>query len=237
MNLSDPLNSAVEHLRFEFWKLRDWIKNQLHQSAHRRRVFSGIYSNGGWGGESKSGHGSTLESTEVLRRELPLLWRRYDIRSLLDAACGDFYWMKHIVDELDSYVGVDIVEEMIARNNRKYGSKSVSFLCADITTDPLPRTDAILCRDCFIHLPTRHIFSALRNFQESGVRFLLASNGKSIDEYHDIPVGSMRRINLRRPPFSFPEPLDVIEENPQTGRQLCLWPLSSLPSSRPQYSS
>lgn len=234
MNTSERLASAVEHLRFEFWKLRDWIKNRIRKSEHRRQVFSSIYSHGGWGGESKSGDGSTLESTDVLRRELPSLWQQYDIRSLLDAACGDFHWMKHIVDDLNRYVGLDIVEEVVERNRRLYSSDSVSFFCADVTTDPLPQTDAILCRDCFIHLPTRHIFMALRNFQESGARYLLASNGKSVDEYQNIPVGSVRRINLRRPPFSFPAPLEVIEENLETGRQLCLWHLPSLPSTRPQ---
>lgn len=230
---SERLSSFIQRLRFEFWKLRDRIKNRIRKSAYRQEVFSSIYSHGGWGDESKSGHGSTLESTDVLRHELPALWRRYDIHSLLDAACGDFHWMKHIVDELDRYVGVDIVEEVIARNNERYGRESVSFLCADVTTDPLPRADAILCRDCFIHLPTRHIFKALRNFQSSGARFLLASNGRTVEEYHDIPVGSVRRINLRRPPFSFPAPLDVIEENPENGRQLCLWDVQALPSHPP----
>ncbi len=230
MKASDRLSSFIEHLRFEFWKLRDRIKNRIRKSAHRQQVFSSIYSNGGWDEATKSGHGSTLENTEVLRRKLPALWRRYDICSLLDAACGDFHWMKHLVDELDRYVGVDIVEEMIDRNREKYGRESVSFLCADVTTAPLPRTDAVFCRDCFIHLPTRHIFMALRNFKASGARFLLASSGKTVDEYHDIPVGSVRRINLRRPPFAFPQPLDTIDENPRTGRQLCLWNLHTLPS-------
>jgi hypothetical protein len=222
-------DSLSSQMRFISWKLRDSFKNYFWGKGHRKKVFTDIYSGGGWGGESKSGRGSSLKSTTVIREELPPLCEKHDIRTLLDAACGDFYWMRHVASELERYIGVDIVEEMIEANRSRYAAEAVSFMHADITSDPLPKTDAILCRDCFIHLSTHQINRALENFKASGARFLLASSGNIETNYYDIPVGSVRRINLRESPFFFPDPIEVIEENPTVGRQLCLWDLQSLP--------
>ena len=40
-----------------------------------RAIFSRIYQDGGWAAESVSGIGSTLEATQIVRRELPLILR------------------------------------------------------------------------------------------------------------------------------------------------------------------
>jgi len=227
--LSDLINSLRDNIRARSWKVRDQIKNLLKGSDHRAEIFGDIYAGGGWSGESKSGKGSSLQATEVLRRELPKLWNRHGIQSLVDAACGDFHWMQHIIGELDEYIGIDIVDDLIKENNKIHGTDNVRFECLDICVDEIPRVDAILCRDVFIHLSTRQIFQSIRNFKESGSRYLLASSGKTVDTYYDIPVGTVRRINLRIQPFSFPEPIDIIEENPKTGRQLCMWEINTLP--------
>src|SRR5262249_32666360 len=62
--------------------------------------FAVLYKTCYWGGdkqnESFSGPGSTLEYTQVLRRELPKLFEQFAIRSVFDAPCGDFKWMKHV---------------------------------------------------------------------------------------------------------------------------------------------
>ncbi len=105
----------------------------------------------------------------------------------------------------------------------------MSFLCADIAADPLPRADLILCRDCFIHLPTRLIVGALRNFRASGARYLLLTSDRTTQKYQDIPVGSYRPINFTRPPFSFPAPERLVNEDESGSRQLGLWDLQALP--------
>ena len=56
--------------------------------------FERIYSTNLWSDpDSRSGVGSTLDSTAVVRAELPLALRRLDARVLLDVPCGDFAWM------------------------------------------------------------------------------------------------------------------------------------------------
>jgi hypothetical protein len=137
--------------------------------------------------------------------------------------------MNEVAKLLDRYVGVDIVPELIEQNVSIHQTETVSFLCADIATDPLPSADLVLCRDGFIHLPTRLIRAALRNFCATGARYLLLTSDRDAEPYYDIPVGSFRRINFTRPPFMFPDPIWALSEEESGSRQLCLWELPSLP--------
>ena len=80
-------------------------------------VFSRIYEKNLWGdSESRSGRGSTLGRTAVIRDALPALLEGVGARSMLDAACGDFNWMARVDLRGVRYVGVDVVPELIATN-------------------------------------------------------------------------------------------------------------------------
>ena len=60
-----------------------------------KETFTEIYTENLWASaESKSGTGSELRNTEVLRQELSVLLKKYKIQSMLDIPCGDFNWMK-----------------------------------------------------------------------------------------------------------------------------------------------
>lgn len=217
----------LNHLRFQFWRLRDTLKDRLLGSAHRERIFNRIHGANAWGdSESRSGGGSNLEATAHIRRELPRLLRELNVRVLLDAPCGDFHWMKDVADSLDVYHGVDIVPDLITLTAARFGASRRRFHVADITTDRLPDADAILCRDCFIHLPTRLIRRTLNNFKSTGAGYLLLTDDDSVHSYHDIPVGSFRPINFRKPPFSFPRPLRSLRDG---DRLMNVWRLQDLP--------
>ena len=220
---------AIDRLRLRAWRFRDALQHRMRGRAHRRHVFERIYEQNLWGDpESVSGRGSGTSATDAIRRDLPSVFERYGIRSLVDAPCGDFHWMKHVTGTLERYIGVDIVRDLIDRNTRLYSTEHRHFICADIVVDRLPRADAVLCRDCFIHLPTRLIRAALANFHASGIRYLLVTNDRDVETYHDIPIGSFRRINFMRPPFAFPDPLCVVKESVNGDRQLALWDLASV---------
>ena len=60
---------------------------------------------------------------------------------------------------------MDIVPALIEANRLKY--PDLAFECADLTSQVLPEADAILCRDCFQHLPARLIVAALDKFRLS----------------------------------------------------------------------
>lgn len=120
----------------------------------RRLVFKTCDARNLWGdAASRSGVGSNLEQTEKLRSWLPVIFKELKITSLVDVPCGDGYWIRRIDDlELDSYVGVDIVLEMI-RELEENAPPRWSYACFDATDAVLPRADALLCRD----LPSRSL--------------------------------------------------------------------------------
>ena len=212
----------LNRLRNGVWRARDRAAD-IFRPGHRRDVFTRIYKENLWGSEqSRSGVGSTREATANVVANLPVVWKQYGIRSMVDAPCGDCNWMSSIAPSLDRYIGMDIVPPLIEANRQRF--PRLEFRCADLTRDPLPAVDAIHCRDCFQHLPTHLILAALRNFEASGARWLLLTTNADVTTYHDVVIGGFRPINFRRAPFNFPEPVVKIAEDEQ-GRALALWDL------------
>ena len=192
-------------------------------------IFTEVYQNNLWGDpESVSGRGSTLARTEVVRRALPGLLEEVGARTLLDAPCGDFNWMRHVDLGGVEYVGADVVPELVERNRRAYAGPGRSFVVADVARDRLPRADLVLCRDCFIHLSFRDIHAALANFRRSGARFLLATTHDSVAENDDMRTGGWRSVNLMLPPFNLPPPRRLLVEDAELGKCLGLWSLEEL---------
>ncbi|MCU0654145.1 MAG: class I SAM-dependent methyltransferase [Polyangiaceae bacterium] len=177
------------------------------------QVFTHIYKENHWrSDESVSGPGSSLEQTAALRQALPFLFSAYQIRTLLDAPCGDFHWMQHTDrSALEQYIGGDIVDDLIARNQERFGGDRVRFQRLNLIEDPLPDADLLLCRDCLVHLSYDNIRAALRNIGRSKVRYVLATTFVR-HENRDIVTGAWRPINLQAAPFSLPDPLLLIHE-------------------------
>jgi SAM-dependent methyltransferase len=207
----------------------------LLESKSNREVFTEVYERGLWGiQESRSGTGSNLEQTKAIREQLPILIRDLGVRTLLDAPCGDFYWLKEVELDLDEYTGGDIVKELIEENRKRYESPGRKFMVLDIIEDELPRVDLIFCRDCLVHLSFRDISSALANMKKSGSTYFLTTTFSGRDSNEDIRTGQWRLLNLQRPPFDFPEPISLINENCTIANSiyadkcLGLWKLSDL---------
>lgn len=181
--------------------------------------------------ETVSGRGSTLQTTATIRRELPALFEELGIRSVLDAGCGDFHWFQAMEVELDRYLGVEVVEELAALNQERFGSPRREFVSLDVTRDDLPRVDLIFCRDCLVHLKNRQIRAALRNFRRSGSSYLLTTTFTGDHPNEDAPLGGWRPVNLERPPFALGPPLrliserDTVEDPQYLDKSLGLWAL------------
>ncbi|HEV2706829.1 MAG TPA: class I SAM-dependent methyltransferase [Pyrinomonadaceae bacterium] len=210
-------------------RLRE-VRRALHiRYAGMGVIFADIYRNNLWADpESVSGRGSTLARTETIRRALPALLASVGARSLLDAPCGDFNWMRYVELQGVEYTGADVVPELIARNQQMHGRRDRSFIVADVTRDSLPRADVVLCRDCFIHLSFRDINAALANFKRSGSGFLLATTHVNVTENEDMATGGWRSVNLQAAPFNFPEPRQLLVEDAELGKCLGLWNLEEL---------
>ena len=177
-------------------------------------VFTAFYRKNIWfNAESRSGPGSTLSITEPIRAELPALLKELGVRRLLDIPCGDFHWMEGLRLEIDSYIGADIVSDMVDINARRHGSDVRHFRRLDITCDELPRADLVLCRDCLVHLPEEYVWRALEHIKRSGPTYLLTTTFPSRDRNTDIAFpGQWRPLNLQIAPYGFPAPLRLIDE-------------------------
>jgi hypothetical protein len=204
---------------------------------NREKLFDYIFRNNMWGGEaSRSGIGSSSIETEQLRREIPALLRRVGATSLLDIPCGDFNWMCELPLDGVRYIGADIVPDIVERNRQKFGDiKGVrEFTRLDMVSDPLPRADVVLCRDCLVHLSFDNIRAALSNLVASGSTFLLATTFYDHKVNADIEDGDWRMLNLERPPFSFPPATALIVEGAAEGggaygdKSLGLWRIGDL---------
>lgn len=199
-----------------------------------KELFTHFYNVNGWGGnESKSGQGSNYEQTRVIRHTIPLLVQRMNMKSILDAPCGDLFWMKemHLGDV--QYIGADIVSPLIEKNKVEFPERT--FLEADIITSQLPKVDLIFCRDCLVHLRNDQIKKAIENMKTSGSMYLLTTTFTNITANQERPEpGYWRPLNLQLPPFSFPTPQEIINEGcTQDGgryadKSLGLWKLSDL---------
>lgn len=195
-----------------------------------KAVFSRIYEQNLWAdSESRSGHGSTYEFTGALRNELPEILERLAVRTFIDAPCGDFNWMRHVKLPPDcKYIGIDVVPQIVATNQVKFGDTEHQFLCRDITSERVPFGDLIFCRDCLFHLSYADIRGFLVNFIESNSRYLMTTTHKNPDGFpnKDISSGAFRRIDLFRAPFNFGKAVvyRVEDHNPMgPEREMCVW--------------
>ncbi len=198
-------------------------------------TFGDIYRAHHWqGSASPSGAGAAREQTATLEREIPALLHRLGATSLLDAPCGDFSWMQHVDLTGIAYTGADIVPEIVAENTARFGALGRAFVCLDLTRDPLPRADVLLCRDALVHLSFADIRRVLQNVRASGIEYLLTTTfpGHAVNE--DIVSGDWRLLNLEHAPFVFPPPHTLIVEGCTEGeghfadKSLALWRVEEL---------
>jgi hypothetical protein len=179
------------------------------------RRFQRIHDTNLWGAAaSVSGLGSETDATIVLRTELPRLLAKLGVTSLLDAPCGDAGWINR-ADLGVRTVGVDIVPALIESLKARAAAGEIrgEYHLADITRDPLPTCDAILCRDALVHLSFANIERTLANFRRSGAAWLIMTTFPDWQANLDCEDGDWRALNFERSPFKEGAPVELINEN------------------------
>lgn len=205
---------------------------ELCDDADLDALFTKFYQINQWGsGETRSGPGSERARMRQVVHDLNRLIRDFGIQLMLDAPCGDFNWMRDVSLEGMDYLGCDIVEDLIKDNSARYGGRARAFEKLDITVNRVPQVDLILCRDTLVHFSYKRAFAALSNFRASGSKYFLTTSFRETEENVDIGTGWWRPINLQRPPFSFPEPKEVLlddSDDHYDDKVLGLWDLQAL---------
>ena len=194
---------------------------------NRSQIFEKIYEHNWWGSsESRSGPGSTLAYTTLLRPRLERLLAELKVRTFLDAPCGDFNWMRHVrLPDQTCYVGGDIVAPLINKLQSEHDGPRHSFQVIDIVEGPIPVADLWLCREVLFHLSNKDVLKVLELFSNSSVKYILTTTFDFVRENRDIGGGGIRLINLRLPPFKLPAPVMRIADfiAPAPPRYLALW--------------
>ncbi len=210
--------------------------------ARQHSVFTKVYEELGWSifqQESVSGTGSTLENTEILRSELPKVCKKYNINNIVDIACGDFNWMKEIVNEFEYYRGVDIVDALVKSNKDKYKKKNhIEFIKADVINDfgkciEGKIFDAIILKDVLVHFPNEYVSTVLKSLNDSPIRYVFITHFNSIEANTDITeFNGWRPQNFTLSPWEMNKPLESIsspteiykwDNNDNSDKTLSLW--------------
>jgi len=172
-------------------------------------IFDNIYKNNGWDmgqNESKSGLGSTNEYTINIRNTFISFIKENSIKNVLDTSCGDWYWMKFIKSNLPNYTGLDIVKDIVDKNNELYSDSNTKFIHTDflsfIKKQEDKSIDLILCRHTLEHLPTEYNIEFLKECKRV-CKYLFVTGYNNINKLNvDLPDTIYRPINLKLSPYS-----------------------------------
>lgn len=180
-----------------------------------RKMLQRVFEEKVWRGSAqdrRSGPGSTMEATERVRAALPGVLERYKVKTFLDAPCGDWHWMSTVDIGDVTYIGGDISSAIIDANKEEFDRDGVSFQHLDITSDPLPKADLMMCRDCLFHLKHRFRWLFFENFIASDIPYLMMTM-HHLDRNRSLTSnGNYAAFSPRAEPFNFPEPLEMIHE-------------------------
>jgi hypothetical protein len=179
-----------------------------------QEVFSEVYERNLWGGtngELYSGPGSRYAPAEVYVTTIAEFIKANGIFTVVDLGCGDFAIGKQIAAVCETYVGVDVVPDLIRKNTQLYGSDRVKFVCLDITVDELPKAQLCLVRQVLQHLSNEQILRIIEKLKRAKYPHLIITEhypSNPICYNRDKVHGPGTRVEdcsgvfLDKPPFS-----------------------------------
>lgn len=178
------------------------MKRRSNSVRSAKDVFSEIYATGQWGssGESfDSGSGSWGAARESYVGFVRELIAESGARRAVDIGCGDFRVASGFVDLLDSYIGVDVVPELIARNTAEFGRTGVSFVAQDAAISEMPDGDICFVRQVFQHVSNNEIASILHHCSKFPI--VVVTEHWPAPEFrtqanHDKPHGADTRLDF-----------------------------------------
>lgn len=145
-------------------------RHPLPGTLERQRLFTARF--------DQQGGLPTKRSPEV-RAWLSDLLERLEVHRVADAGCGDPTELLHLFGAR-LYLGYDIVEAVVARNQQVHGETSGRFFAfADLVNHRLPGVDLLLCLDVLEHQALEDVAAAVESFRASGTPYLVATAAAS----------------------------------------------------------
>jgi trans-aconitate methyltransferase len=182
----------------------------FRQKAFNDRVetFSKIYAQDIWNGGS--GPGSTPEATVPYRELIQKHINSSHVSKVVDLGCGDWQFSQFLDWSNVKYLGVDIVENVIQENRRRFEAKNIEFIKSDLVDFIPSECDLIISKDVLQHLSNSSIKKIFKNLRGTKAQ-IIVTNDVILDSTlrnSDTRDGGYRPLDLSLPPFQFStEPL------------------------------
>lgn len=208
---------TINWLRAKRQYLSVFLATRLaRKDSDRKAKFGKIYQNSLWGvaesGDFFSGPGSTSLYTNEYEEMISRFISDMRIQSVLDIGCGDFQVSGRLLSRTErtvKYIGVDVVDRLIERNNKKFGTADRIFRCIDAVEEDLPPADLVLVREVLQHLSVNSVTAILRKL--AFYRYVIVTEHCAVNpktDNVDIPDGRYARVDLDsgtfldKPPFN-----------------------------------
>jgi len=183
-------------------------------------VFAEVYEKGLWGSRNAavpgsqelfhSGSGSRGAVSARYVATIRGFLGETGARTVVDVGCGDFSVASGFVDQLDEYVGIDVVDSLIRRNSADFGRPGIRFLKANAAREELPKADVCLIRQVLQHLSNDEVSAILRG--AAHFRWVIVTEhepaprrrtGPNRDKPHgpDTRLDSGSWVDIAAPPF------------------------------------
>lgn len=216
-----------------YYRYRNSAEQARNAGLSPRQVFSEIYRKGVWGkgaADFDSGSGSSTQAVvapyvAAISQFLATLPEQS--RAVVDLGCGDFRVGRQLLPACTSYIGVDVVPDLIAHLQANVSDPRVSFRCMDIIEHELPPGDVCLVRQVFQHLSNAQISRVLAKLGRYRTVFItehFPSEKLTITPNKDkVHGGGIRlfedsAVYVERPPFNFaPSRMQLFLEVPDHG--------------------
>ena len=166
---------------------------------------------------------SSLERTEELRQALPELFKVLEITSILDCGCGNFVWQNAVDWTEIQYLGVDIVKPLIEELLTQHTAENINFLYRNCLTDTEETTDLWIARDLLPTLSFAQGRQFLKRYLESQSPYLAVTSVESSHENQDALPGSFRWLDIKKSPYSLPEPEYCLPDGEQWRKKKFLY--------------
>jgi|LauGreDrversion4_2_1035121.scaffolds.fasta_scaffold43077_4 SAM-dependent methyltransferase len=156
--MKNLIKKLIKKLGYEIRKIPK--SEQVKATGDLQKIFTYVYEDNVWGGskgEFYSGPGSDEKVTVPYIDLINKFIKDNSIKSVVDLGCGDFRVGRLIEKSEIDYTGVDIVQNLIDRNNKIYGEENVEFLCINAVEDELPVAELCLIRQVLQHLSNENI--------------------------------------------------------------------------------
>jgi SAM-dependent methyltransferase len=211
----DPLSSEVMEAVTPAW-LRSWRRQKIFQKIYARKLWGQGTENetffSGPGSRGEVAHAYVTKISDELERIAREAGRNI---SVVDLGCGDFSIGRALLEHAPhiSYIGCDIVADLITLHAKQHTGSRVQFQQIDIVADPLPRGDVCLIRQVLQHLSNDDVKQVLAKLEQYRVVFVSEGQPRIIKGpvNPDKPVGSGvrfdyltgigRGLELDQPPF------------------------------------